>query len=156
VDVEDRLSERARAGDLDGLMALLDLADPGMLAYKWLQVASDFGHDEADDLIDAVLESLLHTDDDDFVTGQAHFELGVAYLTGGHGLPVDHSRGREHLTEMVRRRYPDHVEGGDAMLAEARSKMAPEAQRVFDAALLLREHDNEHTGRYRNVSDDEE
>jgi hypothetical protein len=63
------MSALTQASDIEGLMALVDAADadpsgdPDGLAYKWLNVASDFGHDDADELIDAVLAGPLHADD---------------------------------------------------------------------------------------------
>lgn len=135
------MSALAQAGDLEGVTRLLELAhgdpsrDPDLLAYKWFNVASDFGHEDADELVDAVLEGPLHADDDNYVTGHAHFELAVSYLTGHHGLPVDHDKARQHLAEMLSRGYPHAVADGEGMLAQARSGMDPKAQKVFDAAL---------------------
>jgi hypothetical protein len=43
-----------------------------------------------------------------------------------------------------------------AQAGDLDGQMAPDAQRVFEAVRLLREHDNEHPGRYRNLPDDEE
>ena len=114
--------------------------EPGGLVYKWLNVASDFGHDEADDMIDSVVEGVLYADDDNYITGQAHFELAVSYLTGSYGLPVDYDRARSHLDEMVKRHYPDTVMSGEKMLAEARRDMTTEACAVYDATLARREN----------------
>jgi hypothetical protein len=143
---EDDLSSRflalARAGDLDALidLAYRDVEDVGDElaagnAYKWLAVASDLGHDEADDLIDTLLTGPLHADDDNFISGHAHFELAVSYLTGGDHLPIDFDRAREHLHEMLVRGYPSSVQGGEEMLAQARTPMAPAARAVFDEVI---------------------
>ena len=136
--LELRLSAHAQAGDIEGLLELVDgnpAWEPAEAAYKWLNVARDFGHEAADEMIDSVLEGALHADDDNFVTGHAHFELTVLYLTGGAGLPVDYDKARKHLDEMAQRDYPRHLEGGEEMLAEARRDMTPEARAVFDAGL---------------------
>jgi len=112
--VESRLCVLAQVGDLDELLNLVDISvdDADYLAYKWLTAASDFGHDDADELVDAVLAGPLHADDDNLVTGHAHFELAVAYLTGDHGVPVDHDRACRHLGEIATRRYPRYVQDG--------------------------------------------
>lgn len=141
-DVETRLSALARAGDIGHLMELIDgvlgpAEDPYEafgLAYKWLTVASDSGHDEADEMIESTLTA-LYADDDNFVTGHAHFELAVLYLTGRHGLPVDFDKARTHVDAMLSRRYPYSLQGGEDLLAEARRGMDPAAQAVLDAAL---------------------
>jgi hypothetical protein len=141
--LELRLSACARAGDIDGLLELVGENpswEPEEAAYKWLNVASDFGHDEADDMIDSVVEGSLYADDDNYVTGHAHFELAVSYLTGGTGLPVDYDKARKHLEEMVNRHYPDTVEDGERLLTNARRDMTPEARAVFDTALARREN----------------
>src|ERR1700738_4848127 len=136
--LELRLSACARAGDIDGLLELVGENpswEPEEAAYKWLNVASDFGHDEADDMIDSVVEGSLYADDDNYVTGHAHFELAVSYLTGGSGLPVDYDKARKPLKEMVTRHYTDTVEDGGRLLTNARRDLAPEARVVFDTAL---------------------
>ena len=137
--LETRLSALAREGEVERLLELIDAGAPDdetmyYLAYKWLIVARDFGHENAGEMIDAVVQGSLYADDDNGVTGHAHFELAVAYLTGADGLPVDHDRARGHLREMRDRKYPDHVQGGEGLLAEARRRMTPAAQVVFDIA----------------------
>ena len=81
--------EMARQGDLEGLAVL-----PAPLAYRWLQVARDFGHVAADPLIDDLLDGGLQ--DDEAVVAGEHFTLGVDYLRGD-GLPVDLERAEMHL-----------------------------------------------------------
>ena len=141
-DLETRLSAPAQAGEIERLMELINselgpAEDPYEafgLAYKWLTVASDAGHDEADEMIESVLTA-LHADDDNFVTGHAHFELAVSYLTGRHGLPVDFDKAHTHIDAMLSRHYPCSVQDGEGLLAEARRGMDPAAQAVFDGAL---------------------
>ncbi len=141
-DIDARLSELARAGDFDALFALVDAhpsGDPDVVAYLWLNVASDFGHADADDLIDDAMETTsLRFDDDQFVTGHVHLELAIAYLTGRYGLPVDHDKARRHVGEMLARHYPDGVVGGDELLAEASASLSISARAVFDEALASR------------------
>ncbi|MFE4924302.1 hypothetical protein [Streptomyces sp. NPDC056661] len=147
--VEERLFALAAAGSVEELMAVLldqnvsvdsgEAADEwAKAAYKWLNVASDYGYGEADEMIDDVLEYVLRHDGDNFVTGCAHFELAVSYLIGSDGLPVDFEKAQIHLEEMLRRGYPDSLQDGNSLLDEARVGMNPEAQQVFDAALVSR------------------
>ncbi|WP_018353390.1 hypothetical protein [Longispora albida] len=121
-------ADMARRGDLDGLAGLSD-GDPDgngdLLAYRWLHVARDFGHDAADELIDDLLEvSSLRYDDDQFAVGSEHFGLGLAYLTGRDGLPVDPELAGRHLAEARELGWPVHAEGGDQLLAEARAGLS--------------------------------
>lgn len=147
--LDRQIATAARTGDLDVLMELVSQhpsEDAAFLLYKWLNVASDFGHDEADELIDSLLESELHADDDQFVSGHAHLELATAYLTGGDELEVDFDRGRTHVHEMRARSYPDGVQDGFRLLDDARAGMSPPARAVFDRALtepLIFDEDDE-------------
>lgn len=128
----------ARHGELDAVVGLL--ADSGgkdedldELAYKLFCVASDCGHEEAADLIDDLLEaSSLRYDDDQFVQGNAHFELALAYLRGSDGLPADPELAREHLTEARDCHWPWGVDGGETLLAAARAILSPPQRVVFD------------------------
>ncbi|WP_412543228.1 hypothetical protein R8Z50_12370 [Longispora sp. K20-0274] len=127
--------DMARRGDLDALARLSD-GDPDgdgdLLAYRWLNVARDFGHPAADELIDDLLEvSSLRYDDDQFAVGSEHFGLGVAYLVGRHGLPVDPERAGRHLEEARELGWPAHVEDGDQLLAEARAGLSGPGLTVF-------------------------
>lgn len=129
----------ARAGDLDALFSLdaaagSDARDLDELAYKLLLVAADFGNTEADDLIDGVLSNapLFRYDDDQFVQGNAHFELGLAYLMGSDGLPVDLDKGRTHLEESHACQWPRQVQQGETLLAEARALLSAPQLTVFD------------------------
>jgi len=95
--LETRLSAPARAGDVPGLIDLIDTAAAdndalAFLSYKWLCVAVNVGHEDASEMVGAVLDGLLYADDDNYVTGHAHLELAVAYLTGADDLPVDYDR----------------------------------------------------------------
>ncbi|GAA0903888.1 type VI immunity family protein [Virgisporangium aurantiacum] len=139
-----RLFAAAEAGDVAGLLDLAysdSVEEPEGVAYKWLNVASDFGHDEADEMIDAMLQGPLHADDGNYVSGHAHFELAVAYLTGRDGLPVDFDKARTHLRKMLDRDYPYTVQDGKETLVEARNAMSPQARVVFDAVLPRDETD---------------
>ena len=133
----DQLARMAIAGDIEGLFGLMDGEPDGdrdVLAYKWLAVASDFGHEEADDAIDDLLEaSSLRFDDDQFLTGNAHWELGLAYLGGRDGLPRDLDRAREQLLAAQDRHYPVSIADGDKMLADLRRGLPADALAVVDA-----------------------
>ncbi len=131
----------AKKGELE---ALLELAyadvdeeateEADALAFKWLTIALDFGHTDAEDMIADLYESSsLRYDDDQFVAGETHLELGVAYLLGSDGLAKDLAKAKEHLEQADECGFPASVEGGEEMLAEIRQKLAPDALAVFDA-----------------------
>jgi TPR repeat protein len=143
----ESLAALARAGRIEELLALWGgVADPddvdteaeaAATAYKWLCVASDFGHSEANGWIDTLLEaSPLRFDDDNFLTGAAHFELGVAYLTGCDGLALDTEKGREHLQAAAQRHYPASVMEGSAMIDGARASLTAVQREVFDSVFV--------------------
>ena len=135
--MSEHLVKLAQAGDLDALLARMDDVpeeDLDEAAYKWLNVAVDFGHDEAKERIADLLEgSSLRFDDDGFLTGNAHWELGLAYLTGGEGLPRDLVKAGTHVESAWGYGYPMSVETGDEMIADARKQLAGDARAVFDA-----------------------
>jgi hypothetical protein len=139
------LAAGAREGDFDGLFALADQAradpevDADVLLYKWLCVAADFGHEEADELIEDLMEvSSLRFDDDGFAVGSAHFELGLAYLSGEDGLPLNLEHGRAHLEEAVLRHWPAGIQEAHTVLAEARETLSGEGRVVFDELFAVR------------------
>jgi hypothetical protein len=132
--------ELAKKGDLDALLELVyagveeedDAADAR--AYKWLVVALDFGHARAEDMIADLYEGTsLRFDDDQFVAGETHLDLGVAYLLGTDGFAKDLTKAREHLEQADECGFPASVQGGEEMLAEIRAKLPPDALAVFDA-----------------------
>jgi hypothetical protein len=108
----------AIAGNVDALFAMMDLdssSDADRQAYKWLCVASDFGHREADLRVSDVLEvSSLRYDDDGYEQASAHFELGLAYLEGGEGLPEDLRLARRHLAEAFDAHTIEQIMAGTA------------------------------------------
>ncbi|WP_431970027.1 hypothetical protein [Nocardia sp. bgisy134] len=127
----------ARAGDVDALFLLesadADAVEVDVLLYKLLNVAADFGHPEAGSFADDLLEcSSLRYDDDHFAQGNAHFQLGLAYLVGADGLPVDPDKSRAHLEMSHKCRWPFHVQQGESLLAEARSLLTAAQLMVFD------------------------
>ncbi len=125
----------AKAGDLDALVDLADGEGEGdIAAYTWLTVAADFGHDEAEDRIEALLESSsLQNDDDQLAVGNVHLELGFAYLTGTEGLPRDLARGQQHLEQAMEHGYPESANGAGEILRDMREKLSGEALDVFEA-----------------------
>ena len=112
----------AKAGDFDGLFRAvepLDEEERDDAAYRWLAIASDFGHAEADEYMDGMLEgSSLRYDDDQMVVGGIHFDLGAAYLAGSEGLDRDIEKARAHLTMARERHYPWTVQGSKKMIAD--------------------------------------
>lgn len=131
------LLQAAKAGQIDRILELAEEGDPGgdegvLLAYKWLLVAMDFGHD-ADDFLDA-----LHTggplayDDDESREALIHFELGLSYLLGEDGLPIDPALARSHLEtahDLELHVTTDLPKSFD----EVRKRLGPEGSAVFDA-----------------------
>jgi hypothetical protein len=146
-------SARAQSGDLEWLgefVDLVDAADDGeeavALAYKWLCIAADHGHDEADDMIEDLLNgSMLAYDDDRVVVGSIHFELGLAYLRGAEGLPADHELGRGHLEEAREAHWPWTAQGADEVIGEARGTLDAEQCAVFDAVYAADRHHGSRT-----------
>jgi TPR repeat protein len=130
----------AKAGDLDALLELAyadvdgdETEEADAQAYKWLVVALDFGHAKAENLIDDLYEGTsLRFDDDQFVAGETHLELGVAYLLGADGFAKDLAKGREHLVEADECGFPASIQGGEEMLAEIRAKLPSDSLAVFD------------------------
>jgi TPR repeat protein len=135
--VSEHLVKLAQAGDLDALLARMEDVpeeDRDEAAYKWLNVAVDFGHGDADELIADLMEgSSLRFDDDQFLTGNAHWELGLAYLTAGDSLPKDLAKATTHLQAARDCGYPMSVETGDEMILDARHKLGGDARMAFDA-----------------------
>jgi TPR repeat protein len=131
----------AKKGDLDALLELAyaevegdDTDEADAQAFKWLTVALDFGHADAEDMIADLYEGTsLRFDDDQFVAGETHLELGVAYLLGSDGLAKDLSKARSHLEQADECGFPASVQGGEELLAEHRAKLSGEALAVFDA-----------------------
>ena len=135
--MSEHLVKLAQAGDLDALLARMDDVpeeDRDEAAYKWLNVAVDFGHGEADERIADLMEgSSLRFDDDQFLTGNAHWELGLAYLTGGDSLPCDLVKAATHLEAARDCGYPMSIEEGDEMIFDARKQLSGNARATFDA-----------------------
>jgi hypothetical protein len=112
----------AKAGDFEGIFHAvepLDDEERDDAAYKWLAIACDCGHAEADEYMDGMLEgSSLRYDDDQMVVGGIHFELGAAYLAGTDGLDRDVAKARAHLTMARERHYPWTVQGSKKMITD--------------------------------------
>ena len=154
-DPDPTFVDLARTGDLEELMELVYASaaqddgddadaddddeegvgeeDGDALAYKWLCIAIDFGRPEAEDMLETLLEtSDLRYDDDQFITGSVHLELGMAYLLGGDGLAKDMDKARAHLQEADDRGYPASLEDGTELLIELRTPLTGPARAVFD------------------------
>lgn len=126
---------RAGAFDLDALLLSHDYEDDEwvILAYKLLSVSVDFGHLDAHDVIvDLFNVDRLRYDDDRFEEGNAHFELGLAYLMGADGLPMDPDKGKAHLERAHECHWPFSVRRGEILLDEARAILTTPQLAVFD------------------------
>lgn len=121
----------ARLGNLDALYALVDEDDDGSLAaYKWLCAARDFGHAKASKLASDVLDACDEFDDDGFEQAHAHWELAVAYLEGGDGLPKHLDHARSHLAFAAKLLGRELASQCDAK--GVRKRLADDAREVLD------------------------
>jgi hypothetical protein len=146
-----KLLEAAKAGDVEKIFELAgggggggddDDADDDEggganeadgLAYKWLLVAGDFGHADADEAADDMLEtSSFRYDDDHMMQGLVHLELGEAYLAGGDGLAVDLEKARAHLQIAKQLEVHETTDVGKGFPA-LRKKLSAAAREVFDS-----------------------
>jgi hypothetical protein len=116
------IAKAAMAGDLAVLAGLVD--GDSRQSYKWFAVASDFGHADADERL-----AELRTRGDAPDAGEAHFELGVGYLTGSDNLPVDHDKARAQLANAKEHGYTDDP----SALQRVRGRLDNDARAVFDA-----------------------
>ncbi|KOG55751.1 hypothetical protein ADK75_10110 [Streptomyces virginiae] len=106
--------------------------DLDSLTYKLLNVAADFGHLEADALIDNILDSSsLVFDYDRSAQGNVHFDLGVAYLRGTDGLPVDLERSRSHLELSHECQWPLRLKQGEGILNDVRTILSASQLALF-------------------------
>ena len=135
-------AERAMSGDIDGLLAIVD---DDAAAYKWLSVASDFGH-PADAIADRLMSRLSSRQ-----TGSAHFELGIAYLRGTEGVPRDLDRAYAQLQEAALRDYP--MSASPELLEAARIGLDGAAFAVFNSVYT---EDEEVPSEYDDEDDDGE
>lgn len=115
------LAKAAINGDLDVLAGLIEGPHE---TYKWFAVASDFGHADADEMLASLREG-----GENVKAAEAHFALGVGYLTGSDGLPIDHDKGRAQLASAR-----EHGFAADAStLQRVRGRLNSDALAVFDA-----------------------
>ncbi len=136
-----QLAALALKGDVEALVVAIQPFTDGASddeMYKWLEVAASHGptakHRKAAESLSSDLResSSLRYDDDQLATGGAHFELGVAYLTGADGLPRDLTRAAEQLTMAKKRHYPWSLQGAEKLLTETRKPLATDGRAVFD------------------------
>jgi hypothetical protein len=96
--VTQKLLKAAKAGKVAQLLKLAEAAHDGnQVAYKWLLIAADFGHDTNAQL-DALLElPPFQYDDEQSIEALIHYEIGLAYLQGKDGLALDLVGAKAHL-----------------------------------------------------------
>jgi hypothetical protein len=100
-------------------------------AYKWMLVAKDFGHRKADDVLGDLLElSSLRYDDGCLVTGSIQYELGVQYLNGDQGFPIDFTKAEFHLRNGLK-----GARETDLDFEQTRTMLVGRAREVFDSAI---------------------
>jgi hypothetical protein len=135
-------SALARAGKLDALFGLMDLdssTNNDRNAYKWLTAASDFGHEDADDMIGDVMEvSSMRYDDDQFEAAAAHWELAAAYLEGADGLQLDLELAKQHLDTAFTYHDLEGISSGtnETYLAEPLlARLSGDAKALLETAL---------------------
>lgn len=137
-----QLAALALKGDVEALVLAIqpfgEEGDSDDEMYKWLEVAASHGptakHRKAAESLSADLleSSSLRYDDDQMATGGAHFELGVAYLTGADGLPRDLTRAAEQLAMAKERYYPWSIQGADKLLKKTSKALPADARAAFD------------------------
>jgi hypothetical protein len=137
------LAPLALAGDVDAILELFDDAGEGdadeadVLLYFWLEVASDFGKSRAARKAERALEDLLESsslrhDDGQEVTGNVHWDLGLAYLTASDHLPRDDKRALNQLKMARERNFPWTTQGAEKLIKTTRKALDPAARLVFD------------------------
>jgi hypothetical protein len=109
----------ASTGKLDRLLEVLGDAAPETI-YYWLQVATDFGHDAADDMLVTLEEHQLDPEHAESL----RCDLAAGYLTGD-GLPVDFDKAAA---------YFESLEGDAALIERLRREIDPSLRARFDAA----------------------
>ncbi len=103
-------------------------------AYKWLLIARDFGHAEADKVLDDLRSiSSLRYDDGNLVTGIIEYQLGLAYLRGSEGLAIDFAKADLHLRSGV-----NGARNTDVDFELDRVTLTGRAREVFDLAISAR------------------
>ncbi len=104
----------AREGRVEELFALA--RESPERAYRWLLVAKDFGHEEAEDYLALIEEAYdeFKYDDDASTEMSIHLALTEAYLRGLEGLPVDALLALAH--------FEAFLDGPHPSLADARAR----------------------------------
>ena len=140
---EKQLLAWAKKGDVDSLLGLCsapggdgdeeDVDTEGdETAYKWLLVATDFGHKKAASAADDMLEwSSLRYDDGALLQGLIHLELGQAYLSGASGLPKDEKKARKHL-ERAKKLAVHKTTDAEKDFPKFRKKVGAASAKIFD------------------------
>lgn len=105
VHVNKHLAALAKKGDVDSILQLANSnteVEHDRLTYKWLLLAKDFGHANADDAMSEFLEfSTLRYDDEQIEKATAQCELGLDYLAGRAGVPHSKDLAVRHLRESL-------------------------------------------------------
>jgi hypothetical protein len=82
--------------------------------------------------------SSLQYDDDQFITGGVHFDLGLAYLRGEDGVRKDTVLARKHLQAAKERHFPLSAEvNGSKVIAESRSSLNPDQLGAFNSVFQV-------------------
>lgn len=86
----------AEAGDVEALMAEFKSTPRGQYEmYQWLEVAGDFGSNEADKMADVLLETeFSHVSE---ALAVVHFEIGEWWALGENQLPVNAEHALHHF-----------------------------------------------------------
>lgn len=130
----------AREGNVELLYQLMDgdsSTNNDRDAYKWLWAAKDFASKKIDLLISDLEEvSSLRYDDSGIERALAHWELGVDYLQGQHGLSVDFESAENHL------KIASRTIDLENLAQEVLPKLSDEAREVLQTSLK------------RNISDE--
>ena len=130
----------ARAGNVEALRAMADnnaRTANDAIAYKWLCVAVDHGHERAARAAADVLEQTsLRYDDDHVIQAQTHWELACSYFDGSEGLAQNNVRAAEHVrtaADLLGDRF-EKVCKPEALAA----RLPPAARTALDRCLAAR------------------
>jgi hypothetical protein len=123
----------AREGNVELLYQLMD-GDSSKSndrdAYKWLWAARDFACKKIDLLISDLEEvSSLRYDDNGIERALAHWELGLDYLQGQHGLSVDFESAEKHL------KIASRTIDLESLVQQVLPKLSDEAREALQAIL---------------------
>lgn len=107
-----------------------DSSEDVVTAYQWYLVATHFGHKGAEEAADALLGSFLSRYGDETIA-MAHYDVGVWFLTGAHGMEPDLGAAFNELEYANEMKVRSMVEL-EKDLEATRKKLSGDARTRFD------------------------